>query len=144
MVDSSVKSLQPITIQKSFFKCGFFINALMSEFTNILNHYLERYLGENDDDWSDEIKLFDIHSLPRYEHQMDKPFVQLDPTEILLTNTGDIDQGNKLDLEISAIDTVIAESRAWEMERETHIQDTISSVSSEDYEIELNEENSAL
>jgi hypothetical protein len=30
------------------------------------------------------------------------------------------------------------------MERESHIQDTISSVSSEDYEIELNEEIFAL
>ena len=55
-------------------------------------------------------------------------------------NTIDIDEDNELDMEISAIDTVIEESRAWEMERETHIQDTISSVSSEDYEIELNEE----
>ena len=55
-------------------------------------------------------------------------------------NTIDIDEDNELDMEISALDTVIEESRAWEMERETHIQDTISSVSSEDYEIELNEE----
>jgi hypothetical protein len=54
MVDSSVKDLQPSSIQKSFIKCG------LSEFTNILNHYLKRYLGENNDDWSDEIKLFDI------------------------------------------------------------------------------------
>jgi hypothetical protein len=117
----------------------------MSEFTNILNHYLKRYLGENNDDWSDEIKLFDIiHSLPRYEHQINRPFVQLDTPDILLSNTGDIDQDNELDLELSVIDQVIAESRAWEMERESHIQDTISSVSSEDYEIELNEEIFAL
>ncbi len=47
-----------------------------------------------------------------------------------------------IDLEISTIDTVIAESRAWEME--SHIQYTISSVSSEDYEIELNDEIFAL
>ena len=145
MVDSSVKDLQPSSIQKSFIKCGFFINAHMSEFTNILNHYLKRYLGENNDDWSDEIKLFDIiHSLPRYEHQINRPFVQLDKPDILLSNPGDIDQDNELDLELSAIDQVIAESRAWEMERESHIQDTISSVSSEDYEIELNEEIFAL
>jgi hypothetical protein len=62
------------TIQKSFIKCGFLIDPHMSEFTNILNHYLKRYLGGNNDDWSmignnDEIKLFDIiQSLPRYEH----------------------------------------------------------------------------
>ena len=55
-------------------------------------------------------------------------------------NTIDIDEDNELDMEISAIDTVIEESRAWEMERETNIQDTIRSVSSEDYEIELNGE----
>ena len=78
--------------------------------------------------------------MPRYEHQTNKLFVQLDTPEILLTNTIDIDQDNELDMEISAIDTVIEESRAREMERETHIQDTISSVSSEDYEIELNGE----
>ena len=117
----------------------------MSEFTYILNHYLKRYLGENNDDWSDEIKLNDIiHSLPRYEHQINRQFVQLDTPDILLSNTGDIDQDNELDLELSAIDQVKAESRAWEMERESHIQDTISSVSSEDYEIELNEEIFAL
>jgi hypothetical protein len=79
-----------------------------------------------------------------YEHQINRPFVQLDTPDILLSNTGDIDQDNELDLELSAIDQVIAESRAWEMERESHIQDTISSVSSEDYEIELNEEIFAL
>jgi hypothetical protein len=71
MVDCSVKALQPSTIQKSFIKCGFLIDPHMSEFTNILNHYLKRYLGGNNDDWSmignnDEIKLFDIiQSLPR-------------------------------------------------------------------------------
>ena len=67
----------------------------MTEFTNILNHYLKHYLGEINDDLSDEINYDIIHSLPRYEHQTNKPFVQLDTPEILLTNTGDIDQDNE-------------------------------------------------
>ena len=34
-----------------------------------------------------------------YEHQINRPFVQLDTPDILLSNTGDIDQDNELDLE---------------------------------------------
>ena len=110
----------------------------------VIDDYFQRF-KENSHETARQYKIDDIiHSLPRYEHQINRPFVQLDTPDILLSNTGDIDQDNELDLEISAIDQVIAESRAWEMERESHIQDTISSVSSEDYEIELNEEIFAL
>ena len=141
MVDSSVKEIQPSTIQRSFIKCGFFLNVHMDVFLNVLNDYLKKYLGGDNDDWTNEIEFFDkIQTLPKYEHQLNKPFIQLNTPEIQLTNIGEINEDNELDSEIDAIETVIAETRAWEKERESNIQGIIRTVSGEDFEIELNDD----